>query len=449
MKFSPVRSLVALSLLVAGLGAIASPAGSSPPAVPRPTGVEITPEGLVNQISAEQLTKDYGVEPEEAARRVALQGDIYALADELAAAVGPESWAGSYIDQANGGTYVALGTDLSRVEAAVARAKPGERGIGIEVRAASRSLRSLEALRIDVVKALSSQGLAVSTKPSIETNSVLLSPVSEGAEAPRVTAEQLAAFAKPYGDAVTIGQPARSPKPRTCSNNYAFCTAPMRGGLTMQASGPGICTTGFYVASATDLKPYILTAGHCDVSSPNFQTRQVDGGAIHPIGAVQNSVTNSVDAAIVKFVNAGGWNPGPYVRVRSSSGTYPTTANDGYTIDQAGQSGDVPGGYMCYTGATSSTRCGQFMGGGRSFENYPTQNMGEINMALCGGDSGAGVYGAHRAYGIAVASPTEYTVASKYYGIGPTFTNIECGSPTYYQGLGTALAATNTALVTN
>lgn len=255
-----------------------------------------------------------------------------------------------------------------------------------------------------------------------------------------------------YGDLVeVVAQPARNARvtPLDCTDNLSvgqYCYPPLRGGTqiftvnSLGQSQKGLCTGGFIASSRTDGKLYQFTAGHCAVEVPNGATNRWATGfpdlTGHVIGTVHHYIWGpSGDEAILNINNPTGWHlPQGWVAVMAGPNT---TLNEEYPIASAQYS--TQGARVCESGEASGSICGTVEALGVSW-CYPSgpsctrvNNLGEASFCGKQGDSGAPVFAAHQAFGLAVALQTNI------YG--------NCAGGTFYQGIIAASNAMNVNIV--
>lgn len=156
--------------------------------------------------------------------------------------------------------------------------------------------------------------------------------------------------------------------------------------------------------SNSDLKPYMLVAGHCfkrDLGT-NWIARDSAGGD-HAIGVRQNSFYGTVgDMGIIRaagsfWAAAPGWQPESIV---FTSG-YGTTWNPDYPTWATAWS--YTGLYVCHTGAATGTSCGAVDGTNVSITyDDGTVLQGMTRLPVCGdhGDSGGPFCRSNTAYGV-------------------------------------------------
>lgn len=174
------------------------------------------------------------------------------------------------------------------------------------------------------------------------------------------------------------------------------CDPPLRGSVWISGPAARVCSAGFNAVSRSDLKPYVLTAGHCDRGSGNWITdfANDDDHIIEPFHNSRNDF--ETDVGILRVNNPDGWAFGwPLITVDPTGGF---AAEENYTIDRVVNPGLLD--RVCTTmGNSARTNCGNVTdtyvtGGG-------TGGLFEVNN-LCteGGDSGSPYFSNHTAYGV-------------------------------------------------
>lgn len=173
------------------------------------------------------------------------------------------------------------------------------------------------------------------------------------------------------------------------------CDAPPRSGVAINTARGGRCTAGFAHRGDSGAY-YLLTSGHCGSRSGWYTRRTNDSklslGNSH---IVENNA--AVDAQIIRMDNFGGALRGWQYKRTNGSSTSVDTFDDTYNISSQGYA--VVGTRVCFTGSTSGSHCDEVSQVGAS--NTSQQNsLVRIEKRVEPGDSGAGVFGSNRAYGI-------------------------------------------------
>jgi streptogrisin C len=190
---------------------------------PGPAAASPTPTAANAPNSIRYLVSRYSISEKEAQRRLALQAESAQLAAELAAKY-PGEYAGMWLDQAGGGVLRVAMTNPSLVPA-----RPG-----VVVVPAQRSLASLEEEARQVAAAHPDAQVYVDQRSN------------------QVMVQELPGFVLKCD-------------PLHCHES------PLRGGIRLDIPRDngtvGGCTTGFLLWSTVLRRTYVLTAGHCVVSS--------------------------------------------------------------------------------------------------------------------------------------------------------------------------------------
>jgi hypothetical protein len=199
---------------------------------------------------------------------------------------------------------------------------------------------------------------------------------------------------------------------------YPFCDPPLRAGIRIALVNGIPCTGGFTAQSNVDAKEYVITAGHCAMTSfgTNWQTKFTDGSD-HIIGSAWHAIlsTEHGDEGIISINNVPGWTPQGRVNVTLSAGT---TSDPNYFIKADNWS--VIGQRICTTGAALGfSMCGQVTELDYTFEagGYEFDHAGQTSICSVHGDSGAPMYASHIALGILVAGPSNGDCGAIYDGI--------------------------------
>ncbi len=363
--------------------------------------------------SVDYLTSTFGVTVAEAMRRLELQRVAGELQDVLAREH-PETYAGSWIDQENGGILM-IGSTKPTSYTALLRAIPDNQHI--RVVAAEHSRKQLEAVAARVSARL---GLSVAQAPVIDDqrNRVVLH--NKAATAAHSTNGLTSLGSDASKVAVVLPEAKRVPAACTIQN----CTPPMRGGLKLYIfnslnSRPNwlwSCTNGFNVHGSNGWQ-YTVTAGHCFEGEGNFSDHNGKWVGSYQASTLAGFFENyPADGMIAPYVVTGGvnyssyWVGAPLVGNRvwntRSSSTFPIKGS--YTYAQIGV-----GWVACATGATSlSTRCGSVKA-----------KDGGIVTNICSqqGDSGGPLFSEvdNKAYGVLSWITTGGCVAGAESGFSP------------------------------
>jgi streptogrisin C len=369
------RALLCAAVVAAQVLAVTGvPASATPDTAP----VALSPD-------APGIAAHLGVPVEEAQRRIDLQDDAGRL-DQLAAATWPETFAGLWIDQADGASVnVAFTRDAEANVAALAKqfAYPAS----LRARSATRSLASLQAVQrrmyddrklVDAGRLRAFPGVARGsyvTDIDVPTNEIV-------ATAPGATDDTWAAFAARYGAAVRVE---RGPIGETQACGITACKYSLRSGVQTATSGNYACTLAFTVYD-TSYNRRVLSAGHCGGSSDNGSSRS---HYLQQYGTVVGQqVGNSAVDAEWHSVDQNGFYAGGWILVPGSTETRSFTTWGTY-------GGLAVGATVCMTGNTSGYKCGTVQSKTHSPNTLDIPNgYNFVKTTICsaGGDSGAGVY---------------------------------------------------------
>ncbi len=416
-----LTGLVTVAVVAASFGALTVDQVSPAAAVARQT-VTVSDGDVVDQIAAHQMSLNYGVTYDDALAQMSRQSELDVASATLSKAAGA-SWSGSFIDHTSGGLLVALTTNPAALSAALPTLPSAVRSF-VSVRSATSSLSVLERMR--TIDAHTIDSLVGTQKPSgqrpsiyvdIPRNRLVLELANapshnQGFEYNRTTLAQVAARLSTKSAPLSVSATPSDRRNSECDSYYLIeeCDAPLRGGTYLRDTYNGsYCTAGVNMTDNSTGLPYVLTAGHCDVPlSDRFDERQPLNGNMHAVGSMAEAQYGPADAGAVSYWNPAGWQvTSGYpidnkVLVRGIGGGYPTTENWGYPIHRIGLSSElVWGDYLCKTGASTGTTCGEFQRTGAPGVDGVT-NLGIANYFSCQGDSGGPVYIHNVLYGITV-----------------------------------------------
>jgi streptogrisin C len=397
MKQSAIRwrrgvSVAAGAILAAGIITIPG-AGAWAAPVTLPAQAALTQADAPG--SVDYLVAQYHVSSAEALRRLELQRTAGGLQETLEGRLA-DSFAGSWIDQENGGVLMIGATRPIEMEG-VLRLLPDR--AHIKVVKADHSKKELQAAADRISARL---GVPSWFGPVIDDVQNGLALHGKASEALRSAggSQSLA------GDQAAVKSVQDAPDRTLLACTLQNCTPPMRGGLklyifsNLNRTGGWIdwCTNGFNVHGSNGWQ-YTMTAGHC-VAPSNYLYFDDDS---HWVG-YRNLATTAgfggdypADGTMMPYIVTGGvnyseyWlNGQPKNRVwdtKKSNSLFPITGS--YTYAQIGT-----GWVACSTGATSlNTRCGSVTG----------KDGGIVtNICVKGGDSGSPLFSEidNKAYGV-------------------------------------------------
>lgn len=459
--FRPIRLVVSLCWIALVLpsawgspatGSLATAVSDVPqvdPANPR------SEEEALDALAAEALVRDWGVPLPEAERRILQQPYFERIALRAMEVLG-DSYAGVWIDHANGGAVVINSSTPLRTSLQLHT--PSD--MDVRIQRVSRTLSELrtisEVLSERLTLANTDAPVPISTGVSVALNRIDVNVPTSAKVTPaqsifvKQAQTEFGNALHVVDDAVPIRALNHDGPSRDC-DRYTWdrdaCDNPLRGGVRIHNTILS-CTSGFNANSMTNGLPYLITAGHClDANGAgNFndpahhaqmwrQRMHVDWSD-HNVGPNHSHRLGAEgDMAILHVDNPGGWggadgDPDPWVVVLSSEGTNgaPNTAeNFQYYLDGIGTWADVGmginGGYICSTGDTTGTRCGQItaINQNLTYSGRTVLGLAEVNYRSCRGDSGGPVFKNRLAFGITVAAEVDPL-------------DVDCGAPSYYQG---------------
>ncbi|MFC8850881.1 MULTISPECIES: S1 family peptidase [unclassified Micromonospora] len=378
------RLAAAVSLIVAAGSLTVSEAAVAAPVIRLATLAPVQPANVAG--SVDYLTRTYGVSTTEAVRRLELQRTAAALQDVLARDHA-DTFAGSWIDQDNGGVLFVASTAAGKLAPALG-AIPDRRHI--RVVGVRHSLKDLEARARDVSARL---GLTPEQEPVINPRHNRVELHHQAAAAVRGSAGRLA-LADDLGVTV-VDSP--TPTPQACA--IRNCEAPIRGGLTLDMfdynkNPKWTCTNGFNV-HGSDGWQYTVTAGHCSEDGKAYYSKHAGlwvGRYNYPTYVGQDY---PYDGIIMPYVVMNGFQYVTYWVVNPRNTVFNSRVSAQFPIYGMYSYSQIGVGWVaCHTGQTSNnTRCGTVL----------TKDGGMItDICTQDGDSGGPLFSEvdHMAYGI-------------------------------------------------
>jgi streptogrisin C len=448
---------------------------------PRSPRVEAEPD-LQHELAAQRLASDWGVTYDEALVRVGRQLSL-TEASALLERSDPESFSGSFFDQANGGRLVVTFTRLGIASKVVASLDDDVRSL-VELRQVRSTMTTLIAQGQELWASLSKAGTVVNdVSVDNRTNQLVVNLPArdrvvsnpDGGEANyRAVLDVVAASGS---GARVLEESGGEYINAACRADHEICDPPLRGGLEMavrtNGGGLGICTSGFNVVGDVSTNAYQLTAGHCLDNSQGgsgtsvWWTRFPDASQ-HNLGARNGSKWKNVypdpatacppagtpatclvkDYGIISIDNPAGWQANPpksYILMQAwDDDIHPVGRVTAYTITGSQSSSFPPDdSYVCKTGASTHTTCGAMLG-------KDVGSRVKVRARTCQGDSGGPVFADHLAYGL-VTEISDSSLANdekRYYTWHLAYPGLEpfdvlCTSFTsgimHYQGVRAAL----------
>jgi len=363
--------------------------------------------------SVKYLEAAFGVDEQEAVRRLVVQREMPALTESLATR-SADSYAGAWLDQEDGGRVVIAATRPADLTPRLATlpdwfqyrqttARYSLRELQRLADLAGQSLGKAANITIDEI---ANQVVARLADPAALAAATSASATGQLAEA--VRHNEIRVVAASTGGFDNQCLPGVCTPPRASGCDITNCTPPLRGGLnldiwtepTTSATFLGRCTAGFNISGSQGWL-YTSTAGHCldgsayDTSNNGHWVGGWIGGSYWSGGG-----TYPNDHAVTPFVtgdDATYWlGAGPRNRVISGSDfSFPITGM--YTYAQIGI-----GWVACATGTFTGTSCGSVL----------TKDGGIVmsggGMCLHHGDSGAPLFSQvdNTGYGIHIKDTT-------------------------------------------
>ncbi|WP_431913036.1 hypothetical protein [Micromonospora carbonacea] len=378
------RLAAAVSLIVAAGSLTVSGPAAAAPVIRLAPAAPVQPADVAG--SVDYLTRTYGVSVREAVRRLELQRTAGVLQDVLAREHG-DTFAGSWIDQENGGVLYVASTAVGKLAPALGAIPDREH---IRVVGVRHSLRDLDATAREASARL---GLTPEQEPVINPQRNRVELHHRAAAAVRGSAGRLA-LARDLGVAV-VDSP--TPTPQACA--IQNCEAPMRGGLRLDMldfnkSPKWTCTNGFNV-HGSDGWQYTVTAGHCSEDGAGYYSRHAGLYVGRYNYSTYVSQDYPYDGAIMPYVVMNGFEYVSYWVVNPRNTVFNSRVSSQFPIVGMYSYAQIEAGWVaCHTGQTSNnTRCGTVL-----------SKDGGMVTDICtrSGDSGGPLFSEvdHRAYGI-------------------------------------------------
>ncbi len=397
-------TVIAAAAMVAAASLTIPQAANASVALPKLNSAPVPLEQI--QGSVDYLRSTYGVTEAEAVRRLMLQRDMPVI-DQWLAESFPADYAGSWLDQANGGVMVVAAVRPEKVSPSVAKLANNSQFTYHKVRHSAAALAAAgqrAAAAIGGIVDVTVDPVSNRAVVHVQGDAVAAKTKAQAGSAADIDAGlvEVKAFTPTRHDNC---DPLSCTPPISSGCDRANCTPPLRAGgnidlwssLTAGHTFEGRCTLGFHLRGSNNWL-YSSTAGHCMAGSSNFTSNNGKWVAGWQGGDFWGT-TYPRDFSIQPFVVTGGVNyatywlpssqPRNYIWSQTSS-TFRITAM--YTLAQIRQ-----GWVACSSGALShSTRCGQV--------RDPAIAGGGIATNICEihGDSGGPLFSQidNRAYGL-------------------------------------------------
>lgn len=353
-KFGAVRMFLVGTAALAATTIAGASAQASTAASPESAAAKV-PDGAVQAMSA-----DLDITSQEAAQRLRSQEAKDALADRLDEQLGTRA----------AGAFIARDTGKLVVNATTAEAAQQVRETAARARIVDYDMQRLEDIKSELEDAaVTGTTLGIDVRANHVDVAV---PMSKN----NARTEQFLDRAASYADAVSVTRPSGAPR-----------TQALYGGEAIYGGGTR-CSAAFNTSSSSGTE-YVLTAGHCTDAVSSWD---VDEGDLGPSAA--SSFPGNDYGAIRKDGSVG--TPGQVVHNGSA-----------YEIDSAGN--PPVGTYVCKTGSTTDTTCGEILEYGVTV-NYPSGTVSDlIETDVCtdSGDSGGALYASgNQAVGIVSGGST-------------------------------------------
>lgn len=400
-------------------GALAALAVSPAPVVQAADDPAISPEELF-------LMTEYGLDHAAARRQLMAEEDASRLAAQLRKE-SPNSFAGIWIDHADGGRVQIASTDPDQGRAMAMRSRDD-----VQMRHATHSLRTLErAVRTLDRKLARARGGSPSDADLFETmvdvpgnairltvwrGSPLLSVASELSRSPALDGVEVIIEA--------VDEPLSPPELSAATCWTQACNETV-GGVDMFKPDGGYanCTQGFNVTRVIGGVTHymVLTAGHCggrystspeahpcSVSTPNIKHTwmqdRASGTSPQTLGkeyhfVCGNGSGNWNDWGVIDLTTPSSWKPQNQVLIQA----FGVDKRDITSVASVGTA--LVGKVVCKTGQVTGTGCGTLVSHDAGVTSPSTgtsvRGVGRVdNVVVCQGDSGGPWFSNNQAVGI-------------------------------------------------
>ncbi len=347
----------------------------------------------------------YEVSPEEARRRLSLQGKLWDIAEEARVHLG-DAYGGLYFDNQKGGFRVFATDPASRgVDGLQAYLRARAAVAEVEIQATDFSLSALRAARDGVTQRLIDAGLGDYAIVGIDLDG---SAVRVEVASPKVTDVASMNLAVPValdGHAEEIpvrvvdsGRETVKPTEMWCA--FPDCTTPLHAAARItneSPSPPSNCSIAGHAQSSAGRK-FVITAAHCAFLNAKWQARHPSSGW-SSVGTVTLRGTGANgDIELVEIPSVSFWSPGvgwsnPLLAAWSEG------LHD-YTIDNAVS--PAPGLFVGWGGQTSYGFGTTSMNNvDITFNGYGHQTQVIMNQGcVATATSGGAVWNTHVIYGV-------------------------------------------------
>lgn len=349
-----------------------------------------------------RLAAEFGISKAEGAERLRLQ-DAVAELEPVAAAQWPSTFGGLWIDHRNGGVVHVAFTDGAEANVAALGARFTRPDL-LRAETVRWSLASLLDAQRAVVADRDRASAGAEVLPDAGSRYEVWVDVTRNAVVLRsaaVTSRLVAAVTERYGSAVVV-EHGLVAEP-LCTREA--CGPTLRSGLRIRNDGGWGCTTAF-AARRWSTEWAMLTAAHCDHGPVTGQWARHNNTYYGYTEAERYA--GNLDAEFQRVVYNGHnaapviWIDGETAREVRAKGTY-----DGLAV----------GSWACKSGATSGVSCGSVTSKWGAPSYVPGGGAHDFIVAdFCSepGDSGSGVYSAHKALGILSGGSTATCATSDW-----------------------------------
>jgi hypothetical protein len=327
------------------------------------------------------LVRDWGVSQAEAATRIGRQDAIAAMEDQLATSF-PGSFAGLWVDQADGGK-IKVATTVPGITSGVA----GENGLAPDLvveMPAAHNLEELQSIAEDLANRFGAVPADRQPDSGVDVEANTVSITIHDPNDPDV-AQILDGIRSDYGSVITTSVDSTPVRLIDCARHKCLPPDRFRAGLEIVSGVGRFCTSGFTATDATG-NNYVLTAGHC-AGATWYHSGRVLGDLVLSVEGSRG------DVEAIRVRSTPDWNPAALI--------YRLATDKGLTISSIAHR-ISKNTYLCNVGPNAGNHCGMVLYANRTFRG--TRGLVETASCAAPGDSGGPVWRDHTAYGTLVAA---------------------------------------------
>ncbi len=348
-----------------------------------------------------------GVSPTIARGDLEVQQDATGVVEQLSAIEGGD-FAGVWFDNETGQFVIPKLSSSSQLGAASVKEATDLEAGEFRLAPASFSWQELEQAQRALDRTLGSLLTAnlLETSLNPETNAVTANLAGQATQSQVGVVRRALAALPVRGELQRMTTPTFQAQPASCNQTTRACDKPLRGGVYIEGTNAKVaCSSAFRAIGNTTGSRYILTAGHCNKSAPEW--RSPDSSNVkHVIGVSEGTFSEAGDWAKIK-VDGGYWDEGSsWPSEIVSWGT-----NEASPIST--ESSSYVGESVCHSGWRTGTTCGivsalnvtvDYLPGGKV--NGLTEITGST-LCIGGGDSGGPVWTGTTAVGLISGTRSE------------------------------------------